>query len=82
VIRGAGTCLVCHGQNLEGGIGPPLTAHAWKDAPGGSFAAILEVITKGVDGTTMVARPGGITVEQARDAAAYVWAVSHNRAKP
>ena len=82
VISGPGTCVICHGQNLEGGVGPPLTAHAWKDAPGGSLAAILRVITKGVDGTTMVARPGGISDEQARNAAAYVWAVSHNRAKP
>ena len=83
VYHGQGTCAVCHGQNLEGsGIAPALTAHEWKDAKGGSLAAILGVITKGVDGTAMVARPGGINDEQGHQVAAYVWAVSHNKAKP
>jgi hypothetical protein len=40
------------------------------------------VINTGVAGTTMVAHSGGISDEQARDAAAYIWALSHNRAKP
>jgi mono/diheme cytochrome c family protein len=82
VVHGAGMCVVCHGPNLEGGVAPPLTAHAWKDAPDGSLSAILAVINTGVAGTTMVAHPGGITDDQARDAAAYVWALSHHRAKP
>ena len=82
VVHGEGMCVVCHGPNLEGGVGPSLTAHAWKDAPDGSLAAILAVINTGVAGTTMVAHSGGISDEQARDAAAYVWALSHNRAKP
>jgi mono/diheme cytochrome c family protein len=82
VFHGQGTCAVCHGQHLEGGIGPLLTAHEWKDAKAGSLAAIVAVITGGVEGTAMVAHPGGISDEQARDAAAYIWAVSHNRAKP
>jgi len=82
VYHGQGTCAVCHGQNLEGGIGLALTAHEWKDAKGGSLAAILGVITKGVGGTAMVAHPGGINDEQARQVAAYVWAVSHSKAKP
>jgi mono/diheme cytochrome c family protein len=81
VFHGQGTCLICHGANLEGGVGPQLTAHEWKDAKGGSYAAILGVITKGVDGTAMVAHPGGISDDQARQAAAYVWAVSHGKAK-
>jgi mono/diheme cytochrome c family protein len=83
VYHGAGTCAVCHGQNLEGaGVGPALTAHEWKDAKGGSLAAILGVVTKGVDGTAMVAHPGGINDGQSRQVAAYIWAVSHNKAKP
>jgi len=81
--HGQGTCAVCHGQNLEGGgVGPALTAHEWKDAKGGSLAAILGVISKGVDATAMVAHPGGINDGQARQVAAYIWAVSHNKAKP
>lgn len=82
VYHGQGTCAVCHGQNLEGGIGSALTAHEWKDAKGGSLTAILGVITKGVAGTAMVAHPGGINDLQAQQVAAYVWAVSHNKAKP
>ena len=82
LYRGQGTCAVCHGQNLEGGIGPALTAHEWKDAKGGSLGAIFGVIAKGVDGTPMVAHPGGINDQQAHEVAAYVWAVSHNKAKP
>ncbi len=82
VFHGPGTCVICHGANLEGGVGPPLTAHDWKDAKGGSYAAILGVVSKGVDGTAMVAHPGGINDEQAKQVAAYVWAVSHGKAKP
>ncbi len=82
VYHGQGTCMICHGASLEGGVGPALTAHEWKDAKGGSYAAILGVVMKGVDGTAMVAHPGGITDDQARQAAAYVWAVSHGKAKP
>jgi mono/diheme cytochrome c family protein len=82
VFHGQGTCLICHGANLEGAVGPQLTAHDWKDAKGGSYAAILGVVTKGVDGTAMVAHPGGISDAQAQQVTAYVWAVSHGKAKP
>ena len=82
VFHGSGTCATCHGANLEGGIGGQLTAHEWKDAKGGSLAAIVAVVQNGVQGTAMVSRPGGISDAQVRDVAAYVWAVSHGRAKP
>ena len=82
IFHGAGTCAVCHGANLEGGAGPQLTTHEWKDAKGGSYSAILGVISKGVEGTAMVSHPGGITDEQAHQVAAYVWAVSHGKTKP
>src|SRR5579871_3648037 len=64
IFHGSGTCLVCHGANLEGAIGPQLTAHDWKDAKGGTFDAIVGVVTKGVDGTAMVSHPGGISDAQ------------------
>jgi mono/diheme cytochrome c family protein len=82
VYHGAGNCFVCHGANLEGGVGPALTAHEWKDAKAGGYAAILGVITTGVPGTAMVSHPGGISDDDARRVAAYVWAVSHSKAKP
>jgi mono/diheme cytochrome c family protein len=82
VFHGAGTCAACHGQKLEGGAGPTLKAHAWKDAKGGDEAAIYAVVTHGVPNTAMVAHPGGIGDAQARQVATYVWAVSHDKATP
>jgi cytochrome c oxidase cbb3-type subunit 3 len=82
IYHGAGTCATCHGANLEGAVGPALTAHSWKDAKGGSYAAILDVVTKGVHGTAMPPRAGGINDAEARQVAAYVWAVSQSKTKP
>lgn len=82
VFHGAGTCFVCHGARLEGNVGPTLLAHAWKDAKGGELAAIYAVVTHGVPNTAMVAHPGGISDVQAMQVSAYVWAVSHEKAKP
>jgi mono/diheme cytochrome c family protein len=82
VYHGAGTCQVCHGANLEGVVGPSLKGHSWKDAKGGGYDAILNVVLKGVPGTVMVGHPGGISDEDARKVSAYVWAVSHGKASP
>jgi mono/diheme cytochrome c family protein len=82
IYHGAGTCQVCHGANLEGAVGPTLKAHAWKDAKGGGYEAILSVVMKGVPGTVMVSHPGAISDDDARKAAAYVWAVSHGKTNP
>jgi cytochrome c oxidase cbb3-type subunit III len=82
IFHGAGTCAVCHGANLQGAVGPPLTAHKWKDAKGGSYTAILGVVMQGVQGTAMVSHPGGISDTEARQVAAYVWAVSQSNVKP
>jgi mono/diheme cytochrome c family protein len=83
IFHGPGTCAVCHGQRMEGTpMAPTLAAHTWKDAKGGGFAAILGVINTGVPGTAMVSRPGGINSGDAQRVAAYVWAVSHGKAKP
>jgi cytochrome c oxidase cbb3-type subunit III len=82
IYHGTGTCVVCHGANLQGAVGPPLTAHKWKDATGGSYTAILGVVMHGVAGTAMVSHPGGISDDEARQVAAYVWAVSQSNVKP
>lgn len=82
VFHGAGMCAACHGPKLEGGVGPTLRAHAWKDAKGGGEAAIYTVVTHGVPNTAMVAHPGGISDTQATQVATYVWAVSHDKATP
>jgi mono/diheme cytochrome c family protein len=82
VFHGSGTCAACHGPRLEGGAGPTLKAHAWKDAKGGDEAAIYAVVTHGVPNTAMLAHPGGINDAQATQVATYVWAVSHDKATP
>ena len=82
LFHGSGTCALCHGQQLEGGAGPTLRAHAWKDAKGGDYAAIYGVVSHGVANTAMVAHPGGINDAQTVQVASYVWAVSHDKAKP
>jgi mono/diheme cytochrome c family protein len=82
VFRGHGGCVVCHGQNLEGIVGPTLKAHHWKDAENGDYAAIIRVVSKGVPGTVMVSHPNGVTDEQIVQVAVYIWAVNHGRAKP
>jgi mono/diheme cytochrome c family protein/outer membrane lipoprotein-sorting protein len=45
-------CFTCHGQHLEGGIGPSLKDDYWRH--GDSPEAILEVITNGVEGSEML----------------------------
>jgi mono/diheme cytochrome c family protein len=82
VFHGAGTCQVCHGANLEGVVGPTLKGHMWKDAKGGGYDAILNVVLKGVPGTVILSHPGGISDDDARKVSAYVWAVSHGKANP
>lgn len=82
VFHGAGNCFVCHGANLEGGpMAPTLQDHKWKDAKGGTYSAILNVIVNGVPGTAMVSHPSGISHQDAQRVAAYVYAVSHGKAK-
>jgi mono/diheme cytochrome c family protein len=83
IFHGQGTCFACHGQKLEGSqIAPTLMPHAWRDAKNGEFANIYYVATHGVPSTLMVAFPGGISREQARAVAAYVWSVSTGKVKP
>ncbi len=82
LFHGSGTCALCHGQQLEGGVGPTLRAHAWKDAKGGELAAIYGIVSHGVPNTAMVAHPGGINDAQTMQVASYVWAVSHDKTKP
>lgn len=83
IFHGQGTCIACHGSNLEGTpIAPTLAAHDWKDAKSGTYEAIVSVVTNGVSGTAMVSHPGGISDDDIKKVAAYVWAVSHGKSKP
>ena len=81
-FHGAGTCHACHGDDLQGGsIAPSLRGPKYRHIDG-SYAAMLDRIRKGKDGTLMVSYPGGISDAEAVQVATYVWAVSQGKAKP
>ncbi len=83
VFHGKGMCFACHGQSLEGTqVAPTLKPHAWRDAKNGDYSAMMDVITKGVASTAMVASPGGVSRAEAASVAAYIWSVNNRKAKP
>ncbi len=82
IFHGKGTCHACHGDKLKGGpIAPALVGPKWRHIDG-SFEAIVNRIDKGLTGTLMTPRPGGISESDVRMVAAYIYAVSHGQVKP
>jgi mono/diheme cytochrome c family protein len=82
IFHGPGSCSACHGDKLQGGpIAPALVGPKWRHIDG-TFDAIIDRIDKGLAGTIMVPRPGGITESQIFMVATYIYAVSHGQAKP
>ena len=82
VFHGRGSCFACHGDKLQGGpVAPALTGPKWRHI-NGTFDAIIDRIDNGLPGTLMVPHPGGITESQIFLVAAYIYAVSHQLAKP
>ena len=82
IFHGSGTCHACHGDDLDGGaIAPSLRGPKWRHIDG-TYAAMLDRIRHGKDGTLMVGDPGGITDAEAVQVATYVWAVSQGKTKP
>jgi mono/diheme cytochrome c family protein len=82
VFHGRGTCFACHGDKLQGGpVAPALTGPKWRHI-NGTFDGIIDRIDNGLPGTLMVPHPGGITESQIFMVAAYIYAVSHQLAKP
>jgi mono/diheme cytochrome c family protein len=84
---GEGLCLACHGADAKGSIGPDLTDKIWLHGTG-SLADIVARVLVGVSseqsklGQIMPPRGGsGITDEQVRAVAAYVWSLSHKPAR-
>lgn len=84
IYSGAGLCYTCHGPNGEGvqGLGANLDDDEWLHNDG-SYEGIVTTILNGVDtsasssGTPMPAKGGsGISDEQVRAVAAYVWTLS------
>lgn len=70
----AQACVGCHGQNLEGGIGPSLSDTTW--IHGATKAAILATITHGVTEKGMPAWGPMLGPEKVNQVAAYV--IEHN----
>jgi len=82
IFHGKGTCSGCHGDKLQGGpVAPALTGASWRHITG-TYEAILNRIDNGLQGTLMVSHPGGINESQVQQVASYVYAVSHQKAKP
>jgi mono/diheme cytochrome c family protein len=82
IYRGRGSCSACHGDKLQGGpIAPALMGPNWRNIDG-TFDAIVARIDRGLAGTLMTPRPGGITEAQVFMVATYVYEVSHGRATP
>ena len=82
IFHGKGTCSGCHGDKLQGGpVAPALTGPSWRHISG-TYDAIIDRVDNGLAGTLMVSHPGGITESQVMLVASYVYAVSHQKAKP
>lgn len=81
---GRGGCYRCHGPGGSvDSIAPPLTGAIWFDGPG-TYEWLVEHITHGVPahrsmaGVAMPQRGiGGLTDEEIREVAAYVWLETH-----
>ena len=84
VFESAGFCYTCHGQNAEGTqLGPNLTDDTWLHVDG-SYEQIVDLIDSGVPEAKefpgiMVPRGGsGISDDDLRAVAAYVWSLSQS----
>lgn len=82
VFEGPGTCFACHGTTGEGTpIAPDLTDDEWLNVDG-SYGQLVEIIDTGVQETKefpglMMPRGGsGMSDEDLRAVAAYVWSLS------
>lgn len=65
-------CAMCHGDNLEGKIGPNLTDKFWTTGDG-SRMAILHTIMKGSTAKGMPAWEGMLKPKELKDVAAFVF---------
>ena len=81
-FMGEGLCTACHGMDAKGAIGPNLTDAEWLHGKG-HFDDIVARVLAGVpmdssrSGQIMPPRGGsGLTDEQIRAVAAYVWSLS------
>lgn len=64
-------CFSCHGEHLQGGIGPNLTDKFWLHGEG-KLLGIYEVIQKGVPEKGMIAWDGILKAEDMANLAAFI----------
>ena len=64
-------CVTCHGPNLDGGIGPSLVDAYWKH--GDSSEAIMRAISKGINGTEMIAYEYVYSEEDRQAVTDFIW---------
>jgi len=64
-------CVVCHGANGEGGIGPNLTDEYW--VHGGSMSDIFSVIKYGVQEKGMIPWQTSLTPSQMQNVASFIY---------
>lgn len=76
IMNGAGIfgakCAMCHGENLEGKIGPNLTDSFWSTGDG-SRVAVLHTIAKGSAVKGMPAWEGMLKPKEIKDVASFVY---------
>jgi len=87
LFKGQGLCYGCHGMDGKGVMGPDLTDTLWLHSTG-TFLEIAQQIIAGVprdqskSGVMMPPRGGSqLDEDQVKAVAAYVWSLSHRRAK-
>lgn len=87
LFAGEGLCMACHGADAKGALGPDLTDRTWLHGTG-KFSEIIARILEGVSseqsklGQIMPPKGGsGLTDQQVRLVAAYVWSLSHRPGK-
>jgi cytochrome c oxidase cbb3-type subunit 3 len=78
----ASKCAMCHGENLQGKIGPNLTDNFWTTGDG-SRMAVLHTITKGSAVKGMPAWEGMLKPKEIKDVASFVYSkIGSNPANP
>ena len=66
-------CMVCHGPNAQGLIGPNLCDEFW--IHGSAFPNIVNTITEGVPAKGMITWKTVLKPEEIRTVASYVWSI-------
>lgn len=75
-------CAMCHGENLEGKIGPNLTDNYWS-AGDGSRVAVVQTISKGSAAKGMPAWEAMLKPNEIKSVAAFVYSkIGSNPANP